>query len=142
MYFFYLVVANVFVSITAVPSYLPLCKVFWNLDEICIEYKFNEINCFPWATELCRGSEFFVQTNGCPVVECDVRGHSNNSRHFRGGRGSTNMSPNNTQRGGGQKYQVNITRGVNKLPKKVHKLFECTLCNKKTKANFLSIFNA
>ena len=72
MLFLYFLFVNFSVSKAAVPLYLTHCQTYWIESEMCVVHHYNEVDCFPWATQHCRESDYLVQTHGCPTFDCDV----------------------------------------------------------------------
>jgi hypothetical protein len=58
--------------VTSVPNYLRECKINLEFQVTCINFNFNENNCFPWDTQLCQ-IDSMEEHVMCYVYDCAVR---------------------------------------------------------------------
>lgn len=63
--FFYLIV-----SVSA-QQYLKDCKSRYEYADICYNFKFNNVDCFPWETTNCRFG-YTVEDENCLFYDCVV----------------------------------------------------------------------
>jgi len=64
---------SIYTDVSQLPKVITdRCKVFQNLQDVCIYYDFNK-NCHPWNTHNCRVLDYTFNDPFCPQFFCKVR---------------------------------------------------------------------
>ena len=70
--FFSIVIIISVISVLQGQDYLKNCKYSIDFQSLCLEYSFNEINCFPWDKSLCRIVSISNDNYHCIDWKCNV----------------------------------------------------------------------